>query len=43
MGMSSIRRAGTVLLTVAAGASMLLGAARAPGAGGYRAPAPTSS
>jgi hypothetical protein len=38
MGMSSIRRAGTVLLTVAAGASMLLGAARAPAAGGYRVP-----
>jgi hypothetical protein len=38
MGMSSIRRAGTVLLTVAAAASTLLGAARAPAAGEYRAP-----
>ena len=36
MRTNSIRRAGAVLLTVAAGASLLLGADRAPGAGGHR-------
>jgi hypothetical protein len=33
----SIRRAGAVLLTVAAGVSLLRGAGRAPAGGGYRA------
>jgi hypothetical protein len=41
MRTNSIRRAGVVLLTVAAGVS-LLGASRAPGAGGYRAPVQTA-
>ncbi len=37
MHANSIRRAGAVLLTVAAGVSLLLGAGRAPaGGGGYR-------
>ena len=35
MHANSIRRAGAVLLTVAAGVSLLLGAGRAPAAGGY--------
>jgi hypothetical protein len=35
---SSVRRAGAVLLTVAAGVSLLLGAARAPAASGFHAP-----
>jgi hypothetical protein len=39
----SIRRAGAVLLTVAAGVSLLLGASRAPPAGGHRAPVQTTS
>ena len=38
MRTDSIRRAGAVLLTVAAGASLLLGAGRVPAATGYRAP-----
>jgi hypothetical protein len=37
MRTSSVRRAGAALLTVAAGVSLLLGAARSPGAGGYHA------
>ena len=43
MRTSSVRRAGAVLLTVAAGVSLLLGASRPPGAGGYRAPIQTTS
>ena len=41
---NSIKRAGAVLLTVIAGASLLLGAGRAPpAAGGYRAPGQAAS
>ncbi len=43
MRTNSVRRAGAVLLTVAAGISLLLGASRAPAAGGYRAPGPATS
>jgi hypothetical protein len=39
MRANSIRRAGAVLITVAAGVSLLLGAGRAPARGGYPAPA----
>jgi hypothetical protein len=37
MRTNSVRRAGAVLLTGAAGISLLLGASRAPAAGGFRA------
>jgi hypothetical protein len=39
----SVRRAGAVLLTAAAGVTLLLGASRAPAGGGYRPPVQPAS